>query len=65
VILLEAFAAYVTVGVIVGVAFVVVGVSRVLPRVSLTPGARLLLLPGAIVLWPLVLIRYLKSRERQ
>jgi hypothetical protein len=60
-ILLEAFAAYAVAGTGIAVAFVVFGVSRVLPNVSITPGARLLLLPGAIAFWPLVLGRWAKS----
>jgi hypothetical protein len=64
-ILLEALAAYALVGTVIAVAFVVFGVQRVLPHVSVTPGARLLLLPGAIVLWPLILRRCLKSRRRR
>ncbi len=52
---------YVIVGLAVGVTFVVVGVSRVQPA-SYTPGARLLLLPASVALWPYVLIRWLKAR---
>jgi hypothetical protein len=60
-ILLEAFAAYAVLGAFVAVLFVVLGISRVMPRASVTWGARLLLLPGAAALWPLVLARWLGS----
>jgi hypothetical protein len=59
--LLYLLAAYGAVGVAVAVAFVTVGVARVQPmRVSV--GARILLLPGAFVLWPLVVARWHRSR---
>jgi hypothetical protein len=40
---------------------VAVGVEQVQPM-PVTVGARILLLPGAFVLWPLVLARWIKSR---
>ena len=52
---------YVAVGLMIGLAFVVVGATRVQPA-ALTVGARILLLPGATALWPLVLRRWLQSR---
>jgi hypothetical protein len=64
-ILLEFLAAYAVAGTAIAVAFVVFGVQQVLPHVSVTPGARLLLLPGAVALWPLVLRRWLKSRRNR
>ena len=60
-ILLEALAAYAVIGSFIAIPFVVFGISRVMPRASVTPGARLLLLPGAVALWPLVLARWLRS----
>ena len=60
-ILLEALAAYAVVGSLIAIPFVVFGISQVMPRASVTPGARLLLLPGAVALWPLVLARWLRS----
>jgi len=59
--LLYALLAYVVVGIAVALAFVTVGVARVQP-LPVTVGARMLLLPGAFVLWPLVAARWLKSR---
>jgi hypothetical protein len=59
--LLYVLLAYVAVGIAVALAFVLVGVARVQP-LPVTVGARILLLPGAFVLWPLVAARWLKSR---
>jgi len=58
----EALVAYALAGAIVAVAFVVLGLRRVVPHASVTVGARLLLLPGAVALWPLVLARWIKPR---
>jgi hypothetical protein len=60
-ILVSGLVIYVAVGLMVGLAFVVFGVTRVQPA-ALTVGARRLLLPGATALWPLVLRRWLQSR---
>ncbi|MBV8925132.1 MAG: hypothetical protein JOZ74_07145 [Bradyrhizobium sp.] len=54
---------YVAVGFVVAVAFVVLGASRVLPHAApLTVGARIMLVPGATLLWPYVLARWLAAR---
>ena len=55
---------YVAVGLVAGVAFVTFGVTTV-QSAPVTVGARVLLLPGATALWPLVLFRWLKSRRPQ
>jgi hypothetical protein len=60
-VLLYILAAYVAVGIAVALGFVVVGVARVQPM-PVTVGARILLVPGAFVLWPLVAARWLRSR---
>jgi hypothetical protein len=60
-VLLYLFAATVAFGAAVALAFVAVGVEQVQPM-PVTVGARILLLPGALVLWPLVLARWIKSR---
>jgi hypothetical protein len=60
-VLLYLLAAYVAVGIAVALAFVTVGVARVQPM-PVTVGARIMLLPGAFVLWPLVAMRWHKSR---
>ena len=61
-IVLFGLALYAVVGVAVAAAFVMFGVTRVLPEpATVTIGARILLLPGAAALWPYVLVRWLKS----
>ena len=61
-IVLIALGVYVAVGVAVAAAFVVFGVTRVLPEhLPVTVSARILLFPGAAVLWPYVLAHWLKS----
>jgi hypothetical protein len=60
-VLLYLSAAYVVVGIAVALGFVTVGVAQVQPM-PVTVGARILLLPGAFVLWPLVAARWLKMR---
>jgi hypothetical protein len=59
--LISLLSAYVGIGIAVAVAFVTVGVVQV-QLMSVTVGARILLLPGAFVLWPLVVARWIKSR---
>jgi hypothetical protein len=50
---------YVLAGLITALAFVTMGVSRVLPHPApVTVGARLLLIPAAAALWPYVLYRW-------
>jgi hypothetical protein len=61
-VLLYLLAAYGAVGFAVALAFVCVGIAQVQPM-PVTVGARILLLPGAFVLWPLVAGRWLKSRD--
>lgn len=50
---------YLLAGVLIGLAFVIVGVTRV-QAAPVTVGARILLLPGATALWPFVLLRWLR-----
>jgi hypothetical protein len=63
-ILLGIFSGYVAVGAVFAIAFVVFGVTKVQPA-PVTSGARLLLLPGAVALWPLLLPRWLKAANPQ
>jgi uncharacterized membrane protein YjjP (DUF1212 family) len=64
--LLSAFALYVAAGVVIGSLFVIFGVTRALSHpATVTIGARILLLPGSVLLWPFVLGRWLKSRSRR
>jgi hypothetical protein len=62
--LISLLTAYVGIGMAVALAFVTVGVAQVQPM-PVTVGARILLLPGAFVLWPLVAARWIKSRGSQ
>ncbi len=64
-ILFFAVGLYAAAGLVTGITFVLFGVTRALPHpVTVTVGARILLLPGATLLWPFVLSRWLKSRNR-
>ena len=46
----------------IAVAFLAFGVTRVLPAPApVMLGARIMLFPGVIALWPYVLMRWLKS----
>ncbi|MEA2946148.1 MAG: hypothetical protein QOI40_1478 [Alphaproteobacteria bacterium] len=61
-IVLIGLALYAAVGVAIGGAFVLFGVTRVLAEPApVTIGARILLFPGAAALWPYVLMRWLRS----
>jgi hypothetical protein len=63
--ILYAFALYAAAGVVTALAFVSVGLSRVLPHpVPATFGARILWLPGAFALWPYILVRWVKAWGR-
>jgi hypothetical protein len=61
-IVLIGIALYGAVGMAIAGAFVVSGITRVLPEpAAVTIGARVLIFPGAAALWPYVLFRWLKS----
>ena len=56
-------ALYAAAGAVTALAFVTFGLSRVLPHpMPATLGARILLLPGSVALWPYILIRWFKAR---
>ena len=57
------FVGYVAVGILTALAFALWGATQTMPS-TLTPGARLLLIPGAFALWPYVLFRWLKIGMR-
>ena len=49
-------------GVCIALAFVILGVTRILPQpATVTIPARVLLFPGAIALWPVVAWRWLQA----
>jgi hypothetical protein len=59
---LDLLALYAVIGAITAVAFVTVGLARVLPPgTPVTVGARVLFLPGAALLWPYVLARWVNA----
>jgi hypothetical protein len=63
VVLLDLLALYAVVGAVTALAFVTFGIARVLPAgTPVTLGARVLLMPGATLLWPYVLLRWVKGR---
>ena len=60
--LLYGLAFYAVAGLCIAAAFVMFGATRILGTpTSMTAGARILIFPGAAVLWPYVLLRWLKS----
>jgi hypothetical protein len=60
---LDLLALYAVVGAVTALAFVTFGLARVLPPgTPVTVGARVLLLPGATLLWPYVLLRWVEAR---
>jgi hypothetical protein len=61
-ILFGVLVAYVAIGFIAALAFIAVGVVRMQPT-PVTIGARILLVPGATALWPLVLARWFSARR--
>jgi hypothetical protein len=62
--ILTGLALYAIAGVATALAFVSVGLSQVLhPPMPATLGARILFVPGAVALWPYVLIRWRKARS--
>ncbi len=61
-IILDVLALYGLVGAVAALAFVTFGISRVLPfGTPVSLGARVLLLPGAVILWPYVLWRWARA----
>jgi hypothetical protein len=62
VLVLDAVALYAAIGMVTALAFVSAGIARVLPAgTPVTFGARVLILPGAALLWPYVLLRWVKA----
>ncbi|HML14132.1 MAG TPA: hypothetical protein VK456_12560 [Xanthobacteraceae bacterium] len=62
---LDVVALYAAIGMVTALAFVSGGIARVLPAgTPVTLGARVLLLPGAALLWPYVLLRWVRAPAR-
>ena len=58
----EVLAAYVAAGVVFAIAFVTKGIQRIDPVAEHAPvGFRLIVMPGAAALWPLLLVRWIRS----
>lgn len=63
--LLYVLGLYAALGVVIGLAFVLSGVTRTLDHPApVSAGARMLLFPASAAFWPLVLWRWLKARAR-
>jgi hypothetical protein len=61
----DAVVLYAAAGVVTALAFVSVGLSQVLnPPMPATLGARILLLPASVALWPYILVRWRRARSR-
>jgi hypothetical protein len=60
-IIVYGLALYAACGLVAALAFVSIGVTRVQPQ-SMSLGARILILPGAVALWPYVLMRWLAAQ---
>lgn len=64
-ILVDLLALYAVLGAATALAFVTFGIGRVLPAgTPVTLGARVMIVPGAALLWPYVLLRWVKAGER-
>lgn len=63
--LIDLLELYAAAGAVTALAFVTFGIAHALPAgTPVTPGARVLLLPGAALLWPYVLLRWVKAGTR-
>jgi hypothetical protein len=61
----NALAAYGAAGAVFAAAFVTVGIRRVDPAAEHAPaGFRLIVIPGAAALWPLLLARWVRTASR-
>lgn len=56
---------YTVAGVIAAIGFVSFGIGQIMPRVPVTWGARIMLVPGAFALWPLVLGVWVRARRQK
>jgi len=64
--LLSALAVYLSLGVVFALAFVLLGVEKVDATAhASTPGFRLIIIPGAILLWPVLLRKWLKAVKKE
>ena len=64
-VIVNALAVYLLVGLVFGAAFVLAGVGRVDPVARGASAAfRLLILPGAVALWPALALKWLRASRR-
>ncbi len=63
--LYHAVLAYLLAGALVALAFVLVGVDRLDPAARRAIAFRPLLLPGATLLWPVILVRWIVTERRR
>jgi len=64
--LLSAFAVYLIPGVVFALGFVLFGVEKVDATAhGATPGFRLIIIPGAVLLWPILLRKWLKAAKKE
>ena len=62
-VIFDACVIYVAAGAVTALGFVAFGIAHVLPHpMPVTLGARILLLPGAVALWPYVAVRWWQAR---
>ena len=62
--IVTAMGLYFATGLIVALAFVFLGVQKIDPAAETMPTrARVLILPGAIVLWPLMALKWVRQTE--
>jgi len=58
--------AYLAIGLVVGVAFVVRGVDRIDPSMRGSPrSVRILILPGSVALWPLIAAKWIGAPKHE
>jgi hypothetical protein len=63
-VLVDVFALYGLAGAVTAIAFVIFGVTQVLDDpVPVSVGARILLIPGALLLWPYLLWRWVRAGD--
>jgi hypothetical protein len=61
-VILALIGAYLALGIPVGIAFIARGVDRIDPGMAASPKrVRLVILPGAIALWPILLAKWIRA----
>lgn len=59
-------AIYAVIGILIAIPFAFAGAHKIFDQpATMSGGARLAIIPGAIVLWPLVLFRWLNAGKKQ